>query len=159
MLVIGADLGIRQCDLLNLAPSNFDWEKNEIFFVQSKTGTSVTLPLPERVGLAVIDYLKNGRPGTNCKSLFVMHRSPYGQFGNAWYIIDKYMTRAGIENLNERRHGFHSLRHSIAGAMLEADTPLPVISEVLGHINTNTTSRYLKIDIPNLRQCALEVEL
>lgn len=159
MLAIGADLGIRQCDLLNLEPSSFDWENNKISFVQLKTGASICLPLPERVGLAVIDYLKNGRPETTCKKLFVMHKSPYGQFSNAWNIIDKYMTRAGIENLDNRRHGFHSLRHSIAGAMLDTGTPLPVIAEVLGHINTNTTSRYLKIDVPNLRGCALEVTL
>lgn len=159
MLMIGADLGLRQCDILNLEPSNFDWDNNKLSFVQSKTGNTVSLPLPENVGLAVIDYLRNGRPATTCKKLFVMHRSPYTQFGNAWYIIDKYMQRAGIENLSERRHGFHSLRHSLAGAMLDAQTPLPVISEVLGHINTNTTSRYLKIDIPHLRDCALEVIL
>ena len=157
MLIIGADLGLRQCDILNLEPSDFDWENNKLEFVQQKTGNTVSLPLSEKVGLAVIGYLKNGRPETTCKKLFVMHRSPYSQFENAWHIIDKYMQRAGIENLNERRHGFHALRHSLAGAMLDVQTPLPVISEVLGHINTNTTSRYLKIDVPNLRDCGLEV--
>lgn len=157
MLIIGADLGLRQCDILNLEPSNFDWDKNKLEFVQIKTDHAVSLPLPEKVGLAVIDYLKNGRPYTKCKKIFVMHKSPYVQFENAWHIIDKYMIRAGIDNLGTRRHGFHSLRHSLAGALLDTQTPLPVISEVLGHINTNTTSRYLKIDVPNLRSCALEV--
>ena len=159
MLIIGADLGLRQCDILNLEPSDFDWDNNTVSFAQSKTGKTVSLPLPEKVGLAVIDYLKNGRPGTKSKKLFVMHRSPYAQFANAWYVIDKYMERAGIEDLDKRRHGFHSLRHSLAGALLDEQTPLPVISEILGHVNTNTTSRYLKIDTPNLRGCGLEVDL
>ena len=159
MLIIGADLGLRQCDILNLEPANFDWDNNTLKFIQCKTNNSVALPLPEKVGLAVIDYLRNGRPGTKCNKLFVMHKSPYAQFSSAWYIIDKYMVRAGIENLDERRHGFHSLRHSLAGAMLDEQVPLPVISEILGHINTNTTSRYFKIDTPNLRNCGLEVDL
>ena len=159
MLIIGADLGLRQCDILNLEPSYFNWDNNILEFVQQKTGNTISLPISEKVGFAVIDYLKNGRPETQCNKLFVMHRSPYTQFENAWYIIDKYMQRAGIENLDERRHGFHSLRHSLAGAMLDAQTPLPIISEVLGHISTNTTSRYLKIDVPNLRDCGLEVTL
>ncbi|MBU0466019.1 MAG: hypothetical protein KKE12_20915, partial [Proteobacteria bacterium] len=30
--------------------------------------------------------------------------------------------------------------------MLEDNTPLPIISEVLGHANTESTSIYLKID-------------
>jgi site-specific recombinase XerD len=41
--------------------------------------------------------------------------------------------------------------------MLEHNIPLPVISEVLGHTHTNTTGVYLKIDIENLRKCALHV--
>jgi site-specific recombinase XerC len=42
--------------------------------------------------------------------------------------------------------------------MLEAKTPLPVISEVLGHTNINTTSIYLKIDLDGLRKCILDPE-
>jgi len=42
--------------------------------------------------------------------------------------------------------------------MLEAQAPLPVISEILGHQNINTTSIYLKIDINGLRKCALDPE-
>jgi integrase len=41
--------------------------------------------------------------------------------------------------------------------LLEKKTPIPVISEVLGHKNTESTRYYLKIDINSLRQCALEV--
>lgn len=159
MLCIAAHLGLRQGDILNLEPGNFDWENNLLVFSQSKTEHLVSLPLPGRVGRAVIGYLKNGRPDTACPKLFVMHKSPYGPFENAWYVIHKYMDRAGIADIETKRHGFHSLRHSLAGAMLDAETPLPVISEVLGHISSNTTSRYLKIDIPRLRDCALEVDL
>jgi site-specific recombinase XerD len=52
----------------------------------------------------------------------------------------------------------HSLRSALAKNMLEAQAPLPVISEVLGHKNINTTSIYLKIDIEGLRKCALDPE-
>jgi site-specific recombinase XerC len=41
--------------------------------------------------------------------------------------------------------------------MLEQKTPLPVISEALGHSNTESTKIYLRIDIAALRQCALDV--
>lgn len=34
---------------------------------------------------------------------------------------------------------------------------MPVISEILGHTDTETTSVYLKIDILNLRAYALDV--
>jgi len=54
--------------------------------------------------------------------------------------------------------GMHSLRSTLAKNMLEANTPLSVISEVLGHKNINTTSIYLKIDIEGLRKCTLDPE-
>jgi site-specific recombinase XerD len=52
----------------------------------------------------------------------------------------------------------HSLRNTLARNLLEANTRLEVISEVLGHKNTNTTSIYLKIDVTGLRKCALDPE-
>ena len=67
------------------------------------------------------------------------------------------MTIAKIPAPPHKKRGPHSLRHSLASSLLESNTPLPVISEILGHVDTNTTSVYLKIDITRLRQCALEV--
>ncbi|VDN47330.1 protein of unknown function [Petrocella atlantisensis] len=40
---------------------------------------------------------------------------------------------------------------------MEHEIPLPVISEILGHTNTETTLTYLRINITELRKCALEV--
>jgi site-specific recombinase XerD len=65
------------------------------------------------------------------------------------------LRKAGIEIQDGKKHGPHALRHSLASALLEDNTPLPVISEILGHTNTNSTSVYLKIDINQLRNCSL----
>ncbi|HZK85540.1 MAG TPA: tyrosine-type recombinase/integrase, partial [Desulfosporosinus sp.] len=70
-------------------------------------------------------------------------------------IVTHHMRRAGIKIQDGKKHGPHALRHSLASALLEGNTPLPVISEVLGHTNTNSTSVYLKIDINQLRTCSL----
>jgi integrase/recombinase XerD len=42
--------------------------------------------------------------------------------------------------------------------MLEQGTPLAVISEVLGHLNSKYTAVYLQTGIKGLRQCALDPE-
>ena len=57
-----------------------------------------------------------------------------------------------------QKHGLHSLRSTLASVMLENGTPLPVISEALGHQNINTTSIYLKIDMKGLRNCIIDPE-
>ena len=64
--------------------------------------------------------------------------------------------KTGI-NTKYRKHGPHALRHSLAGRLLERQTVLPVISEVLGHENTESTRFYLRVDLTSMRQCALDV--
>ena len=51
----------------------------------------------------------------------------------------------------------HMFRYSLASAMLSNETPLPIISDILGHSNINSTRIYTKIDIEQLKKCALEV--
>lgn len=43
----------------------------------------------------------------------------------------------------------------MASLLLEQETPLAVISDILGHIDTDSTAVYLKVDIQKLRECAL----
>jgi site-specific recombinase XerD len=66
------------------------------------------------------------------------------------------MNNAGIKIQDGKKHGPHALRHSLASALLEENTPLPVIAEILGHRSTATTSTYLQIDINQLRTCTLD---
>ncbi len=49
----------------------------------------------------------------------------------------------------------HSLRHTLASLLLENDTPLPAISDILGHVDTESTAVYLKVDIKRLKECPL----
>jgi site-specific recombinase XerD len=64
------------------------------------------------------------------------------------------MELAHLPTLKKRR-GMHSLRHTMASHLLEKDTPLSVISDILGHIDTDSTAVYLKVDIKKLKECAL----
>ena len=67
------------------------------------------------------------------------------------------MRRAGITHEGSCKHGPHALRHSLATVLLEQNTPLPVITGILGHKNPETTKIYLAIDLTSLRKCALIV--
>jgi site-specific recombinase XerD len=49
------------------------------------------------------------------------------------------------------------LRHTLATLLLEENVTLPVISEVLGHENTESTRYYIRVDLQALRKCALDV--
>jgi site-specific recombinase XerD len=153
-----ARLGLRAVDVRGLKFENIDWYKQEIRIIQSKTKEPLTLPLLDDVGWAIIDYLKNGRPKSACEYIFIKHLGSFNELeSNPYNILQKYLCRAMISCEFERRHGLHALRHSLASQLLEESVPLEVISGVLGHTNSKSTYVYLKIDIIQLRTCALEV--
>jgi len=159
IILIAARLGLRAQDICNLSFDNLKWETNTIELLQKKTEQPVVLPLLEDVGLAIIDYLKYARPECeSTNSIFLRLIPPIGKLEapTLHSIVTQHMRIAGIKVQDGKKHGPHALRHSLANALLEKKTPLPVISEILGHTNTKTTSVYLKIDIEQLRTCSLE---
>ena len=151
-------LGLRSSDVANLRFSNIDWENERISFTQVKTGNPLELPLLEDVGESIIHYLQNGRPQTDSDHVFVRQIPPYTEFqpGCVGGMVRTYLQKAGIR-VEGRKKGSHTLRHSLASRLLEHEIPLPVISEILGHTTTQTTMTYLRIDMSELKKCALEV--
>jgi len=161
ILLLVIRLGLRVSDIRGLKFNNLNWSRKTILLTMQKTGQPLKLPLLDDIGWAIIDYLKNGRPETRCDAVFIRHRAPYDSFGeneSFYRELHRYMVKAGLEIPLDIHCGLHSLRSTLARNMLEARAPLPVISEVLGHQNINTTSIYLKIDLDGLKKCALDPE-
>lgn len=161
IILLACVMGLRVSDIKKLTFSCFRWEENRLVFVQSKTRETVILPLPNEVGWAVIDYLKYGRPNIDTDVVFVRHIAPFLPFSDADHLhqlIRDYMRIAHLPTLKKRR-GMHSLRHTAASRMLEHDTPLVVISDILGHSDTDSTALYLKVDIKRLCKCPLDEPL
>ena len=157
--LLAARMGLRSCDIKALEFGFINWTEKTVSFTQKKTKKYLTLPLPDDVGWAIIDYLKNGRPVSDSKYVFIQHTPPYGQYKDLRNVLVKQMRKAGIETPANKRIGMHCFRHSLATAMLENGVPLPVISQTLGHADIASTEVYLRINISQLRLCALEVEL
>lgn len=159
MVLIAVRLGLRASDICRLTFDNFKWESNTIVLIQKKTDECIVLPLLNEVGEAVIDYIKYSRPTLRNREVFLRLSAPIGPMKppTLHSIVTLYMHRAGILIPEGKKHGPHALRHSLASALLNNNTPMPVISEILGHTDSQTTSVYLKIDILHLRDYALDV--
>jgi integrase len=157
VLLLGARLGLRSSDICNLKFENIKWEDNVIELEQVKTSSPLNLPLLPEVGNAIIDYLRYGRPKSNLSYVVLNAKAPYVKLKNgSIYSITNNAIKAAKIDVGRRHRGPHSLRHSLAARMLEGQTALPVISEVLGHADTTSTLYYLRIDITSLKACALE---
>ncbi len=46
----------------------------------------------------------------------------------------------------------------MASVLLEKDTPPSTISDIRGHLDTDSTAVYLKVDMQKLKECALSFE-
>ena len=160
IILIACRLGLRCTDIKNLCFENFNWAEKKLCFTQSKTGQPMELPLVPDVGWAVIDYLRYGRPKVDSSRIFVRHMAPFLPFSEGDHLdqlIRAYMVKAHIP-MRGRHRGMHSLRHTMASVLLEKNTPLPVISDIIGHMDTNSTAVYLKVDMERLAECPLDFE-
>ncbi len=153
-------LGLRISDVINLKLSNIDFDNNTISIIQYKTDNVLTLPLIDKVKYPLLDYLKNVRiNNVDLDYVFITYDEPYRhhtELKTHNYKIKNYLIKAGID-INGRKHGFHSLRHSFSTSLLNENISLYSISTILGHGDIRTTMSYLDVDTSKLKELALEV--
>ena len=158
MVLLATRLGLRSSDIRNLKFEDIDWDLNRIRIVQLKTHNELELPLLGDVGEALVDYIKNSRPQSKFTRIFVSHQYPYEAITseNFYRVVQTCILNANVYD-DDRKHGPHCMRHSLATTLLNNGEPLNVISDILGHKSTESTTRYLTVDIKSLIQCSLDV--
>ena len=161
ILLLAAEYGWRSTDILRFNFDHIDWDRNTISFQHSKTEVTAEYPLLSSVGNALIDYLKNGRPDTLCREIIVSaETSKRGQpmdKATIHSIVAKYMRAADIKDWRQKKHGPHSLRHSLASNLLKNNVSMKIISTVLAHQSIESTKIYLSIDFKKLKECPLSM--
>ena len=121
---------------------------------RGKTKQEDILPLPKKLGEAIVDYCRNGRPTTAVRSIFVYHRAPFGK------SICSHTVRGAIRR-GYQRAGFskipstHILRHSLATQMLQSGAKLKDIADILRHRCIDTTMIYTKVDFIQLSRVVM----
>lgn len=156
-----ARTGLRISDVVNLQFENIHWNRNCIQLIQQKTGNMLSIPLSQEIGMAIVSYLKYGRPVSDSAYVFLSHNAPFEplHYHNNFHVeMRNYMRRAGIPVPQQGHSGVHSIRHSFATNLLKKGTSVESISQILGHSDINITETYLRVDIEQLRLCALEME-
>jgi site-specific recombinase XerD len=155
MLLLLATYGLRGIEVQSLRLDDIDWRNDRFRIAHRKAGNSTDYPLTAVVGEAILDYLKGGRPTSTCRHVFLTAIAPIKPLtrpGPIAYQVRKYLTRVGI---TVEHPGTHSFRYSCAQRLLESGTPLKAIGDFLGHSHPDSTQRYIKIAIDQLREVAM----
>ena len=158
IILLASRLMLRKCDIIKMCLSNIDFQKDEISIFQEKTTHPLSLPLLPEVKEAIQDYIYNARPQTDEPFIFIRSRypfralSPQGIYG----IFHKGFELAGVA-CSDKESGSRSIRSSGSSHMINGGIPYPVVRKTLGHNDKNAISHYARLDIAQLRKCALDV--
>ena len=155
MALCQAELGLRACEVAALRLEDLDWRSAVLRIPAGKVGRERELPLAERAGRAIADYLRHGRPATRGRQVFVRHRPLSGTPVNT-AVIQTAVQRAyarvpGCEHWT----GTHALRHTAATRLHRRGAKLKEVADLLGHRSLDTTVVYTKVDLPRLSAVAL----
>lgn len=153
VLLLLARLGLRAGEVAALTLDDINWDTGELT-IRGKRNRQDRLPLPSDVGKALAAYLKNGRPTSSSRRLFIRSKAPLTGFADGSAvstIVRRAFARAGIY---PPHRGAHILRHSLATMMLRKGASLREIGEVLRHQHPDTTTIYAKVDLASLRTIA-----
>ena len=155
MLLLLTVYGLRGMEAARLRLDDIDWRNKKLHIRGRKSGNSTTYPLSASVEDAIIDYLRNGRPASSHREVFLSVIAPFPPLLNGAALashIVKYLKQVGIEM---ERPGTHLFRYSCAQRLFEEGMSLKVIGDYLGHADLHSTQRYTKIALGQLREVAL----
>ena len=150
------DLGIRTSEVANITLDDIDWRNKTILINSGKSRRQHKLPITATLMEALIDYIRNGRPKTQTRHVFVFHRAPLGRPVNVTTIrsvVRRAFANAGFEPSQSQ---VHRLRHTMATRLLMSKVPLKTIADILGHKSIETTTRYTHINLKELQFIASE---
>jgi integrase len=157
VLLLAIRYGMRPSDIRQLCLDDVLWRRGLIAIRQAKTGRPLTLPLLPEVADALVAYLRDGRPTTTAREIFIRHRAPFVPFvpaNNLSAIVRPIFRRTGLEQRSGGR-GMYVFRHTLASRLLAADCSIKAIADILGHQSTDTTMEYATVNLAALRRVAL----
>lgn len=147
------DLGFRSTEVVRLRLDDIDWQAGTITIAAGKTRRADILPLPQVTGEAIADYLRNERPTTARREVFVRIKAPVGEpVGRR--AVQRTLHEA-YKRLGWSHTRVHILRHTLGRRLINAGTPLKQIADLLRHRSVISSATYTRVDDVGLSSVAL----
>ena len=157
MFLLVATYGLRRSEIVGLRLDNVRWQESAFHVQRPKVRAPIHLPLTKEAGAALLDYLRYERPPTAWREVFLRIRRPIAPLspGGVSAAFELWKQRRGL--YMAECGGPHCLRHSLAVHLLRQHTPLKTIGDLLGHRSPATAATYLRLNVEDLRDAALEL--
>jgi site-specific recombinase XerD len=144
--------GVRIGQVTKLQLQDINWREGSIHFQPSKGGNPLSLPLYPEVADALLAYIRKTRGKSSYSEVFLTayEHIPMRNGAVLGTSMKRFFHSAGIAA------SAHAIRHAFATRLMEHETPIKTIADLLGHKSINTTFIYTKVDLKHLRLVACE---
>jgi integrase/recombinase XerD len=151
MLELLYSTGMRADELCHLETRDLDYDELVVMVRKGKCGTERVIPFGKTARYWTLRYLKQGRPliATGARDLVftTMGGRPLTPV-TLCRIVKEYAKKAGIE----KNVTTHTFRHTCATHLLKGRADIRYVQKQLGHRSIQTTEKYLKIEITDLKE-------
>ena len=158
MLLLMSTYGLGAAELYGLRLDDIDWQAGTLRIVRPKTGVTFLLPLLPAVARTLVTYLRYGRPAhAKTRHLFLTTRVPYAPLSSQSAVRSTLVRYAREAGVTTPYLGSHVLRHSHACRQVELGARPKVLGDILGHLDPESLSSYVRISTERLREIALRM--
>jgi site-specific recombinase XerD len=157
MLLLLASYGMGGAEVAQLRLADIDWTARTLRVRRPKTGATTELPLMPAVARALAAYLRRARPSPSAaREVFLTIGMPHRPISPSAvrHQVRKHATAAGIAR---EFRGAHVFRHSHATRQIDLAARPKIVSDILGHRRSASTSAYVRVAVRRLRGLALPV--
>ena len=141
MFMVMLRCGLRVEEVARLTTDAVEYQRRQLFVANGKGAKDRMVYLSDDACAALAAYLE--KRSSKTRALFVVEKGPVkGQPISVRGIqkrIEYYARKSGVAA------SCHSLRHTMATQLLNADAPLSSIQDLLGHSHITTTQRYCRV--------------
>jgi site-specific recombinase XerD len=141
-------MGLRPKEISQISFDDISFSTQQLKVTERKGTNPVELPMPEHTVKAIAAYVIGARPQSEHRRIFLTMHPAFRPMSPklVGYHITKAMRKAGLSSTA------YWLRHTYAQNLLEADTSIFEIKEMLGHDKIESTKLYLHVHIKLMRK-------
>jgi len=141
MFMVMLRCGLRVEEVARLTIDAVEYQRRQLFVANGKGAKDRMVYVSDDALAALVTYRE--KRSSKTRALFVVEKGPMkGQPISVRGIqkrIEYYARKSGVAA------SCHSLRHTMATQLLNADAPLSSIQDLLGHSHITTTQRYCRV--------------
>jgi site-specific recombinase XerD len=157
LLLLLSVYGFRGSEIRALRLDDIDWDNGTISVRRPKQRHTQQYPLEATTGQAILRYLREARPRTECRHVFLNLLAPARTITHIsiYHAVHKRLRALGLQG---PRRGPHALRHACARQLLSSGFTFKQVGDQLGHRSSAATRIYAKVELHSLREVA-EIDL